>query len=84
MKLLKIVDATHSGGLTVSLTFADGKVQTVDIGEFLERRPHPQYNKYKDVKNFKKFKIENGNIVWGENRDLSFHRDELYAGKINI
>ena len=50
--------------------------------KFIRRHPHPQYNKYLDPKRFKKFEIENGNIVWGKNWDLIFPLEQLYAGKI--
>ena len=33
--------------------------------------PHPQYNRYIDPKNFKKFTIEHGNVVWGKNWDMT-------------
>ena len=42
-----------------------------------------QYNKYKKQENFKKFKIENGNIVWGKDWDLIFPVYDLYEGKID-
>ena len=50
----------------------------------LRRHPHPQYNRYKSEKNFKKFKIENGNIVWGKNWDLIFPIGALYAGNLEF
>ena len=54
----------------------------VDFGNFFETHSHPQYNKYKKVENFKKFKIENGNVVWGKDWDLIFPVSDLYKGKI--
>lgn len=54
----------------------------VDIGDFIRRNPHSQYNKYLDPKKFKKFTIENGNIVWGKNWDLIFPIEQLYSGGI--
>ena len=46
MESLFITKAENMGNLTVCLTFSDNTVQTVDIGEFIRRHPHPQYNKY--------------------------------------
>jgi len=48
MERLYIIKAENAGNLSVSLTFSDNTVQTVDIGEFIRRHPHPQYNKYLD------------------------------------
>ena len=47
---------------------------------FLKKYPHPQHNKYLDLKNFKKFKIDGGNIIWGKNWDLIFNPRKLYEG----
>lgn len=82
MDRLYITDATDMGNLTVSLTFNDNTVQTVDVGEFIRRHPHPQYNKYLDARKFRRFTIENGNIVWGKNWDLVFPVEQLYEGRI--
>ena len=46
MERLFITKAENRGNLTVSLTFSDNTVRTVDIGDFIRRHPHPQYNKY--------------------------------------
>ena len=82
MERLFIVKAENKGNLTVSLTFSDNTVQTVDIGEFIRRHPHPQYNKYLDSRKFSRFAIENGNIVWGKNWDLIFPVEQIHAGTL--
>ena len=60
----------------------DGVQQTIDVGDFIRKHPHPQYDRYLDPKKFAKFTIENRNIVWGKNWDLIFPLDELYEGRI--
>jgi hypothetical protein len=82
MDRLFITKAENRGNLTVSLTFSDNTVRTVDIGDFIRRHPHPQYNKYLDPRKFSRFTIENGNIVWGKNWDLIFPVEHLYAGRL--
>lgn len=82
MKYIEIIDAKDVGNLCVLLTFNDGVQQTIDIGDFIRKHPHPQYDKYLDPKKFSKFKIENRNIVWGKNWDLIFPLDELHEGHI--
>lgn len=82
MDRLFITKAENRGDLTVSLTFSDNTVRTVDIGDYIRRHPHPQYNKYLDPRKFSRFTIENGNIVWGKNWDLIFPVEHLYAGRL--
>ena len=82
MERLYIIKAEDKGNLTVSLTFSDNTVRTVDIGDFIRRHHHPQYNKYLDPRKFSRFTIENGNIVWGKNWDMIFPVEHLYAGRL--
>jgi hypothetical protein len=82
MERIYIVKAENAGELCVCLTFNDNTTKTVDVGDFIRRHPHPQYNKYLDLRKFSRFKIENGNIVWGRNWDLVFPVEQLYEGII--
>ena len=83
MKYLRIEKADYMGKLTVKLTFNDGTVVTIDFGLWIATHPHPQYNRYLDEKNFRKFYLDDmGNIAWGKNRDLYFPIDELHNGRI--
>jgi len=77
-----IIKAENAGDLTVALTFSDNTVQVVNVGDFIRRHPHPQYNKYLDPRKFNRFSIENGNVVWGKNWDLMFPIEQLHAGVI--
>ena len=56
--------------------------QTIDVGDFIRKHPHPQYDRYLDPKKFAKFTIENRNIVWGKNWDLIFPLEQLHEGAI--
>ena len=80
---IKVVDAVYLSDYCILITFSDNSQRTIDFQEFLEKNPHPQFNEYRDLKKFKSFHIERGNIVWGEDWDLIFPVEELYAGKIN-
>lgn len=82
MERLYITSATNAGNLTVCLHFSDNTTRIVDIGEFIRRHPHPQYNKYLDPRKFNRFSLENGNIVWGKNWDLMFPIEQLHQGAI--
>lgn len=78
--MIEVVSATDIGNLNLSIRFNDGTVKTVDIGQFIRNNPHPQHNRFLKPENFAKFKIEDGNVVWGKNWDLSFHVEDLYSG----
>ncbi len=79
---LYITEAFDLGGLKVRLVFNDGTDSTVDVGDFIRRHPHPQYNKYLDPKKFSTFTLDGGNIVWGRNWDLIFPIEQLHEGVI--
>ena len=64
--------------LSLHIFFSDGTSQTVDFKPFILAHPHPQYNRYIEPKNFKKFTIEHGNVVWGKNWDMIFPIKDLY------
>lgn len=77
---IQIIEVFYNDDLTIDILFNDQTRQKVDIGEFIRECPHPQYNKYLEIVNFKKGKLLNGNVVWGN--DLEFHIEDLYNGNI--
>lgn len=62
--------------------FSDGSKKEVDFSTFLNDTPVYYFHKYRELDNFKKFKIEEGNVVWGKDWDLIFPVIQLYNGKI--
>jgi len=82
MKAISVSSAAYVDGYKLEVMFNDNKKRVVDFGNFLNTHSHPQNNKYKKPENFKKFKIENGNIVWGKDWDMIFPIYDLYQGKI--
>ena len=81
---MKIVKAEYIEAYKVKLTFDDKKHRTVDFGEFILNSTYETFNQYKDLKKFKRFALENGNIVWGKDWDLIFPLEQLYEGKIKL
>lgn len=77
---IQIIEVFYNDDLTIDILFNDQTRQKVDIGEFIRECPHSQYNKYLKIVNFKKGKLLNGNVVWGN--DLEFHIEDLYNGNI--
>ena len=75
--------ATCLDGFRLHIAFTNGKEKIVDFADFITGSKKISLAKYKRTVNFKKFKIEQGNIVWGKDWDLIFPVHELYRGKIN-
>ena len=75
---IKIVEIVFNDDLTVDVLFNDGIRRRIDVGDFVRKHPHPQYNKYLEIANFKKGKLVDGNVIWGN--DLEFHVEDLYGG----
>ena len=82
MKAVSVKGAKYIDGFKVELLYSDNKKNVVDFAGFLKTHSHPQFNKYKKIANFKKFNIENGNVVWGKDWDMIFPVYDLYTGKI--
>jgi hypothetical protein len=82
MKAVSVIAAKYKDNFRLELLFNDNKTKVVDFSFFLETHSHPQYNRYKKEVNFKRFAIENGNVVWGKDWDMIFPVYELYKGKI--
>ena len=82
MKAINIISANYKGNFLLELIFNDNKKTVVDFNEFFKKHNHPQYNKYKKEDNFLKYKIENGNVVWGKDWDMIFPVWNLYNGRV--
>lgn len=82
MARLMIIEAKPVGNLTVDLLFNDMTQRRINVGEFILKHPHPQYDKYLNEDEFRKFTIDDGNIVWGEDWDLVFPIEQLHLGAI--
>ncbi len=79
---MKILEAKCLSAYLICITFQDYTQQTIDFEPFLNHKKHEVFEFYKQLSNFKKFRIEKGNIVWGEDWDLIFPIEQLYNGKI--
>lgn len=62
MKSLRIIQAKAIGNLSVEQIFNDNSRQSINVGVFIKAHPHPQYNKYLDEDEFRKFSLDDGNM----------------------
>ena len=82
MNPIAIVNATAEGDYRITLVFSDGARQVVDFGPFLRRQTHPALREWLDAEKFSGFRIEYGDLVWGD-YDLCFPIADLYANDID-
>ncbi len=82
MNPYNVIGIEPCGDYKLRVTFADGKSNVVDFEPYFIKRPHPQYDQYYDPVRFLDYKLEYGNLVWGENWDLMFDPLNLYYNNL--
>jgi hypothetical protein len=78
---LEITEAKHVSGYMIRLTFNDGTVRIVDFGPFLAKARNPDTTDYRALRRFKSFRIEDGDLIWGD-MQMIFPIMDLYNGEI--
>ena len=79
---LTILKSEYVENYIIKLYFSDGTTNNVDFSSYLFKHPHPQYDRYRNISKFKKYRIENGDICWGKNSDLIFPIENLYFNNL--
>lgn len=79
---INITAAQQVGDYALRLSFDDHTMQTVDFKPFLTRSRHPDIRAFLDPARFAAFRIEYGELVWGD-YDLSFPVIELYRNQLD-
>ena len=80
----QISSVEYDSDLKLKIAFSDSTVQTIDFEPFLNHKPHRAFTHYRKPDNFKKFRVENGQLVWGKNWDLIFPVSQLHKGAIEF
>ena len=78
---INIVSASQTGEYRISLVFDDNKVQEVDFKSFLLHSHHPDIRAFLDQERFSAFRVEHGDLVWGD-FELCFPVMDLYRNTI--
>lgn len=78
---LEITEAKYVSGYNILLTFNDGTVRVMDFGPFLAKARNPDTTDYRDMKKFKSFRIEHGDLIWGDFQ-MIFPIADLHRGEI--
>ena len=79
--ILEIVAVKYLGGYCLEIAFQDGKKQQVDFEPFLRKAKNPDIRDFLDIEKFKSYRIEYGDLVWGD-MDLCFPIMDLFNGRI--
>jgi hypothetical protein len=78
---LEIVQAEYVLGYKIRLTFNDEMVRVMDFEPFLRKAMNPDVTKYRQLRNFKKFHLHYGDLMWGD-FDMIFPIEDLHRGEI--
>jgi hypothetical protein len=78
---LEIVQADYLSGYKIRLSFSDGLVRVMDFEPFLRKAMNPDITKYRQLRNFKKFHLHFGDLMWGD-FDMIFPITDLHRGEI--
>jgi len=78
---INIISAIQTGEYRIRLVFDDNTVQEVDFKSFLVRSHHPDIRAYLEPARFAGFRVEYGELVWGDYA-LCFPVIDLYRNTI--
>jgi hypothetical protein len=78
---LNIVHAEHLGDYRLAISFDDGNKQEVDFKPFLIGAQHPEIRAFLDIGKFAVFRVEHGDLVWGDYA-LCFPIEDIYRNRI--
>ena len=78
---VNIQSVERTGDYALRLSFDDGTDQTVDFKPFLSLSRHPDIRAYLDPARFASYRIEYGELVWGD-YDLCFPIADLHQNRL--
>ena len=80
-EVIEIVKASYVGGYKIHIYFQDATDRVVDFESFLDHAKNPMTTKYRDKSLFQSFKVEHGDLIWGD-YEMCFPIADLYDGEI--
>lgn len=78
---IQINSAKYLESYKIQLLFNDGKKKTIDFSDFLKKAKNPMAHKFLNKNDFKNFKVEYGDLIWGD-YEMCFPIGDLYNGYI--
>ena len=80
--IINILTAELVGDYRIRIRFDDASEQTVDFERFLSDAVHPDVRAWLDRDRFSRFRIEYGELVWGD-YEMCFPMIDLYRNRID-
>ena len=77
---IKIINAAYLSDYKVLVLFSNNRMKIVDFAKAIAEYAIGECAIFANKTAFKKFSIENGNIVWGKNWDLIFPVIDIFNG----
>ncbi len=78
---IQLMAAEQVGDYRLCLRFSDGHRQEIDFKPFLSQARHPDLRAYLEPERFATFRVEYGDLVWGD-YDLCFPVIDLYRNAL--
>ena len=78
---INVISAAQTRSYRILIRFDDHTEQEVDFEPFLSHSLHPDIRAYLDPDRFASFRVEYGELVWGD-YDLCFPVIDLYRNQI--
>jgi hypothetical protein len=78
---ISVKKAEYVSDYKLRLRFNDRSERIVDFGPFLAKPRHPEIEQYRELKKFKCFHLDHGDLMWGH-YEMIFPVWELYHGEI--
>ena len=75
-----ITNATYLTGYRIEVEFDNGSKRTIDLQNFLENSNNKLIRKFLKLSLFRKFKVEDGTLAWGDN-EFDLNPMNIEAGK---
>jgi len=78
---IEVINVTQFKKYVLEINFSDNTSQVIDFEPFLTQSHNPLTKKYMQPEHFKSFRIEFGDLIWGD-YELCFPIWDLHEGKI--
>jgi len=78
---VEITAAKQIGDYTIVVSFSDGVDRIIDFGDFLRSNHNPLIREYLDADKFAQFRVEDGDLIWGD-FGMCFPIADLYENRI--
>ena len=79
--VIAITQADYVNQYNIKLSFSDGLERVINFEPFLNKAMNPMTTQFKDLKKFKQFHLDNGDLLWGD-YEMCFPIWDLYIGEI--